>query len=73
MMRIGLNIDVVCSKQDVVSLSAPESEVYAMTGGAHGIHIKNIFLDLQVEVTVRLETDILPAHPAFVDAVVLAD
>ena len=51
-------IDVVCSKQDVVSLSAPESEFYAMTiGGAHGIHTKNIFSDLQVEAIVRLDTD----------------
>ena len=51
-------IDVVCSKRDVVSLSAPESEFCAMTtGGAHGIHTKNIFSDLQVEVTVRLDTD----------------
>ena len=42
----------------MVSLSAPESEFYAMTsGGAHGIHTKNIFSDLNVEVTVRLETD----------------
>ena len=57
-----------------VSLSAPESEFYAMTsGGAHGIHTKNIFSDLQVEVIVRLETDLDPSHPAFVDAVVLAD
>ena len=41
---------------DVVwfSLSAPESEFYVMTiGGAHGIHTKNIFSDLQAEVTVR--------------------
>ena len=58
-VRFGKHvIDVVCSKQDVVSLSAPESEFYALaTGGAHGIHTKNIFSDLQVEVTVRLETD----------------
>ena len=57
-VRFGKHvIDVVCAKQDVVSLSAPESEFYAMTsGGAHGIHTKNIFSDLQVEVTVRLET-----------------
>ena len=27
------------------------------SGGAHGIHTKNIFSDLKVEVTVRLETD----------------
>ena len=26
-------------------------------GGAHGTHTKNVFSDLQVEVTVRLETD----------------
>ena len=26
-------------------------------GGAHGTHTKNVFIDLQVEVTVRLETD----------------
>ena len=39
-------IDVVCAKQDVVALSAPESEFYALTtGGAHGIHTKNIFSD----------------------------
>ena len=51
-------IDVVCSQQDVVSLSAPESEFYAMTtGGARGIHTKNIFSDLQVDVIVRLEAD----------------
>ena len=51
-------INIVSSKQDVVSLSAPESEFYAMTsGGAHCIHTKNIFSDLQVEVTVRQETD----------------
>ena len=38
----------------MVSLSAPESEFYAMTaGGAHGIHTKNIFSDLQVDVIVR--------------------
>ena len=43
-------------------------EFYAMTsGGAHGIRTKNIFSDLKVEVT------ILPADPAFVDAVELAD
>ena len=49
-------IVVVCSKQDVVSLSAPE--FYAMTsGGAHGVHTKNILSDLKVEVAVRLETD----------------
>ena len=58
-MRFGEHvIDVVCSKQDVVSLSAPESEFYAMSsGGAHGIHTKNIFSDLQVVVIVWLETD----------------
>ena len=58
-VRVGEHvIDVVCSKQDVVSLSAPESEFYAMTSvGAHGIHPKNTFSDSQVEVTVRLETD----------------
>ena len=51
-------IDVVCSKQDVVSLSAPESEFYAMSsGGIHGIDTKNIFSDLQIDVSVRLETD----------------
>ena len=51
-------IDVVCSQQDVVSLSAPESEFYAMTtGGARGVHTKNIFSDLQVDVIVRLEAD----------------
>ena len=51
-------IDVACSEQDVVSLSAPESEFYAMTtDGAHGIHTKNILSDLQVGVIVRLETD----------------
>ena len=51
-------IDVVCSKQDVVSLSALGSEFYATTsGGARGIHTKHIFSDLKVEVTVRLETD----------------
>ena len=45
-------------KKDVVPLSAPESEFYAMTsGGAQGSHTKNIFSDLKVEVTVRLETD----------------
>ena len=33
-------------------------EFYAMSsGGAHGIHSKNIFSDLKVEVIVRLETD----------------
>ena len=58
-VRFGKHvIDVVCSKQDVVSLSAPESEFYAMTtGGAQGIHTKNIFSDLQVEVIVQLECD----------------
>ena len=51
-------IDVVCAKQDMVVLSAPESEFYALTtGGAHGIHAKNIFSDLHVELIVRLETD----------------
>ena len=43
------------------------------SGGAHHIHSKNIFTGLKIEVTVRLETGILPAHPAFVDALVLAD
>ena len=53
-------IDVDCSKQDVISSSAPESEFYAMTtGGAHGSD--------------RAAGRIRPAHPAFVDAVVLAD
>ena len=65
-MRIGLvktaNIEVVCSLQDVVSVSAPESEFSAMTGGAHGIHIKNIFGDLQIDVSVRLETDSTRAY-----------
>ena len=42
-------IDVVCSRQDGVSLRAPESEFYAMSsGGANGIHTKNICSDLQV-------------------------
>ena len=45
-------------EQGVVSLRAPKPELYAMSsGGAHGIHTKNIFSDLQVEVTVRLEVD----------------
>ena len=36
--------DVVCANQDVVALTAPESEFCALTtGGAHGIHTKNIF------------------------------
>ena len=54
-VRLGDHvIDVVCAKQDVVALRAPESEFYAMTtGGAHGIHTKNIFSELKVEVTVR--------------------
>ena len=66
-------IDVVCSKQDVVSSSAPESEFYAMTtGGAHGIHPKNIFSDLQVDVIVRLETGLTSAS-GIVEAVVSAD
>ena len=58
-VRFGVHvIDVVRSKQDVVSLSAPESEFFAMSsGGAHGIDAKNIFSDMQVEVIVRLETD----------------
>ena len=58
-VRFGKHvIDVVCSMQDVVLLSAPESKFYAMTaGGAHGIHTKNIFSDLQIEVIVRLEYD----------------
>ena len=58
-VRFGKHvIDVLCSEQDVVSLSAPESEFYAMTtGGAHDIHTKNIFSDLQNDVSVRLETD----------------
>ena len=48
-------------------------EFYAMSsGGAHGIHSKNIFSDLKVEVIVRLEP-IRQANTAFVDAVVLAD
>ena len=51
-------IDVVCSKQDVVPLSAPESEFYAMSsGGAQGIHTKNIIRDLQIDMSVRLETE----------------
>ena len=45
-------IDVVRSKQDVVSLSAPESEFYAMSsGGAQGIHTKNICSDVQIYVS----------------------
>ena len=60
-VRLGEHVIDVCSKQDVASLSAPESEFHAMTsGGANGIHTKNIFSDLK---------PILPAHPAFVDAV----
>ena len=51
-------IDLVCAKQDVVAVNASESEFYAMTtGGAHDIHTKNIFGDLQVELIVRLETN----------------
>ena len=39
-------------------LSAPESEFCAVTtGGAHVIHTKNIFTDVQVDVIVRLDTD----------------
>ena len=70
-VRFGKHvIDVVCTEQDVVSLSAPESEFYAMSSdGAHGIHTKNICSNLQVEVIVK---PIRPAHPACVDAVVLA-
>ena len=58
-VRLGDHvIDVVCAKQDVVALSAPESEFYAMTtGGAHGNHTKNICSDLQVELILLLETD----------------
>ena len=52
-------IDVVCAKQDVVALSAPESELYALTAGKpHGIRSQNIFCDLHVELIVRLETDL---------------
>ena len=55
--------DVFCIKQDVVSLSAPESEFYAMSsGGARGIHTKNIASDFQVEAIVRLETDSTSAY-----------
>ena len=51
-------IDVVCSKQDVVPLSAPESKSYEMSScGAQGIHTKNIIRDLQTDVSERLETD----------------
>ena len=54
----GHVIDLVCAKQDVVALSAPESEFYALTtGGAHGIHTKNLFSNWHVELIVRLETD----------------
>ena len=50
-------IDVVCSKQDVVPLSAPESEFYEMSSfGAQGIHTKNIIRDL-TDVSERLETE----------------
>ena len=56
-VRFGEHVIDVCSKQDVVSWSAPESEFHAKTsGGAHGIHTKNIFSDWQVDVFV-LETD----------------
>ena len=57
-VRFGKHvIDVDCTEQDVVTLSAPESEFYTMTsGGAHCIHTENIFSDLQDEVIVRLET-----------------
>ena len=52
-------IDVAYAKQDVVSLSAPESEFYALTtGGTHGIHTKIIFSDSQVELIVGLERDL---------------
>ena len=56
-VRLGEHVtDVVCSKQDLVSLSAPGSEFSAMSsGGAHGIHTKNIVSDLQIDVSVRLE------------------
>ena len=55
-VRLGEHvIDVVCSKHDVVSLSAPESEFYS-------IHTKNIFSDLQIDVSVRLETDSTSAY-----------
>ena len=51
-------IGFVCAKQDVVAVNASESEFYAMTtGGAHGIHTKNIFGDMQVELIVWLETN----------------
>ena len=51
-------VGVVCAKQDVAALSAPESEFYALTtGGARGIHTLNIFGDLHVELIERLETD----------------
>ena len=58
-VRLGEHVtDVVCSKQDLVSLSAPGSEFSAMSsGGAHGIHTKNIVSDLQIDVSVRLEYD----------------
>ena len=56
-------LDVVCSKQDVVSLSAPECEFYAMTNG--GAHTKNIFSDLQIDVSVRLETNSTSASSIF--------
>ena len=58
-VRFGDHVfDVVCAKQDVAALSAPESEFYALTtGGARGIHTKNTFSDLHVELIVRLETD----------------
>ena len=67
-------IDVVCSKQDVVPLSAPESKSYEMSsGGAQGIHTKIIIRDLQIDVSVRVETDSRQACTACVDTVVLAD
>ena len=38
-------------------LSAPESEFYALTtGGAHGLHAKNIFSDLLLDLILRLDT-----------------
>ena len=56
-------IDLVCSKQDGASLSAPVSEFCAMSfGGAHGIHSNNIVSDLQIDVSVRLETDSTSAY-----------
>ena len=50
--------DAVCSKQDVVSWSAPEADIYAKpVGGASGIHNENIYADMQVERVVKLETE----------------